>query len=330
MKFFFCLFATVLFGSVDQSIAPRVEKVEIFENLDAKKYSVNQLAEIDNALKQKENRIRIVSYNMLRNDFDFRHGEEYRWSNRLPRIAELLQAMQPDIIAAQELAQDQIDDLTGYIGGKYSYFGSPREEIEWNGIFYRKERFELLGGQSWTLPVSKGKGHALDCVKLKDLKTGRSFAVFNTHLSMHSHQPSFASGADQREYEARFILDQIQAIYPDMPVIFAGDMNTLANRPDIELLPYHDGDYVHRILTRSLLKDAKDLSLLGHVGPLSTFTNVEGSRDPFSGVGTPGIFLDHFYLTPGITVLIHAVESGKVDGYFPSDHMPILMDFILE
>jgi hypothetical protein len=58
------LIPTLVF-SIENSILPKVEQVEIVENLFSKKYSKNQLVEIAEALQFKEDRIRLVSYNIL-------------------------------------------------------------------------------------------------------------------------------------------------------------------------------------------------------------------------------------------------------------------------
>lgn len=105
-----------------------------------------------------------------------------------------------------------------------------------------------------------------------------------------------------------------------------GDLNTFPHRLDLDKLPFYDGDYAHRLFTQGGLKDAASLSLLGHLGPYSTFTNHPGSGFPFRGTGTPGVFLDHIYVSKGLTVLIHAVQGGTVNGLFPSDHMPVIID----
>jgi endonuclease/exonuclease/phosphatase family metal-dependent hydrolase len=78
------------------------------------------------------------------------------------------------------------------------------------------------------------------------------------------------------------------------------------------------------------LRDAKDLYILDHLGPISTFSNAPDDVVAFKGTGTPGVFLDHIYVSKDITVLIHAVQPGKVNGDFPSDHLPVLIDFIID
>lgn len=108
-----------------------------------------------------------------------------------------------------------------------------------------------------------------------------------------------------------------------------GDLNTFPNRIDLDRLPFLDGDYIHRILTQTILHDARDVSLLGHLGPISTFTNNPPDIQKFQGTGTPGVFLDHIYVSKEITVLIHATQPVTVGGGYPSDHMPVFIDFTL-
>lgn len=143
---------------------------------------------------------------------------------------------------------------------------------------------------------------------------------------MNSHF-SF-SNVNLREKQAHRVAKKVRELSSDMPVIFMGDLNTFPQRLDQPRFPFYDGDYIHQILTASGLRDAKEVSLLGHLGPIGNFTNAEGEVKPFQGTGTPGVFLDHIYVTEGIQVLIHVISSDRVDGLFPSDHMPIVVDVI--
>jgi endonuclease/exonuclease/phosphatase family metal-dependent hydrolase len=161
----------------------------------------------------------------------------------------------------------------------------------------------------------------LTMVELKDRKTNQRFAVFNTHLTF--------SKIDKRDFQARFIAKKIREICKKIPVVLTGDFNTFPHRLDLEKLPFYDGDFVNYILTRGVLQNARDCSLLGHLGPISTFTNHSEDILPFKGTGTPGVFLDHIYVNRSIRVLIHAVQPSTVNGHFPSDHMPVMIDFII-
>jgi endonuclease/exonuclease/phosphatase family metal-dependent hydrolase len=158
-------------------------------------------------------------------------------------------------------------------------------------------------------------------VELKDLKTDKTIYVFNTHMPL--------SNIEKREANAHKISQIIEPFAGQMAVIFTGDLNTFPGRLDLTDLPFYDGDYIHRILSKGSLKNSHYESLLGHFGPISTFTNNSTDVKPFQGTGTPGIILDYIYVSEKITVLTHAVEQGTVDGHFPSDHMPVLIDFLI-
>lgn len=323
---FFTLFYVCSLFAVEHSIIPTIEKFEIVENLPSQKYSKRQYAEIREALLSKGNRIRLVTYNMLMNYLENKTtNDEDRWVSRFPRVVELIQEMQPDILAVQEVAKSQRDDLLSVLGDTFSFYSKPHSEGELSGIFYKKERFELIDNHVWYMMEKPKPIHTattLTMVQLKDKKTGQCIAVFNTHLSF--------CNIEKRDFQVHFIAETIKPIAETMPLIVCGDLNTFPARLDLKQLPFYDGDYIHRILTKNTLKDAKEMSLLGHLGPLSTFTNLPDSCDPFKGTGTPGVFLDHVYVTKEITVLMHAVQPGTVHGHFPSDHMPIVVDFIAQ
>lgn len=311
---FLLLFVSNISFAVEDSVIPLMEQYEIVENLPAKKFTTRQLQEIAEALAKKENKVRLVTYNMLFNLYDHNLAEENRWPNRLPRIVDLVQAMKPDIICTQELYPDQVQDLSGLLNEDFDFFvGQKDEDGESYGIFFRKDRFELL---------SSTVNYPLSMIQLRDLKTGKTFAVFNTHMPF--------SNLEKREANAHAIVQIIEPYSQEMPVIFTGDLNTFPSRLDLAALPFYDGDYIHRILSKGPLRNSHELSLLGHFGPISTFTNQDPDSKPFQGTGTPGILLDYIYVSNQVNVLSHAVENGKVGGHFPSDHMPLLIDFLIK
>lgn len=315
----------VSFGySVENSVVPLVAKFEKIENLPAKKYSKMQFEEIAAALSRKQESVRVATFNMLFNLHDQDLPSENRWPQRLPRIVEVLAEMQPDVMGVQELYPSQLNDLMPSLEKEYDFVSLPCEDGELNGIFYRKSRLELVKSQIWYMsPTSNGRGsETLTMLQFKDQLTGRAFAVFNTHLAF--------SKVDKRNDQVHFIGEQIDPVAQEMPVFLTGDMNTFPQRLDLGKLPFYDGDYVHRLLTKHELHDSKEMSILGHLGPIGTFTNSSDDGIPFKGTGTPGVFLDHIYISKGITVLIHAVQPGTVGGLFPSDHLPLFIDAIID
>lgn len=315
------LLLTVFTHAVENSIVPTIENAETIECLPTHKYSTNQMAELISALQHKASRLRIVTFNMLANDRDLTREEFNRWHQRLPRIIATIEELNPDIIGSQELYQCQLDNLHPQIEQAFAFYGEPRSDGELNGVFYRKDRFKLVKSQAWTIPPIGQITNNVTMVQLKDLRTGQTLAIFNTHLAI---------GANERENEIRYILEQIKPIAEQMPVILTGDLNTFPHRQDLTKLPYYDGDYSHRLITKAIFKDSEEVSLLGHLGPISTFTNAPGDGIPFQGLGTPGVMLDHIYVSKEIIVLIHAVQPGTVHGGFPSDHMPVVIDCLID
>lgn len=319
--FIFC----ISFGyTVENSVVPLVAKFENIENLSVKKYPRMQFEEISAALNRKQESVRVATFNMLFNLYDDDLPQENRWPERLPRIVEVLAEMQPDVIGVQELYPSQFNDLMAYLEKDYAFVSIPCDDGEMNGIFYRKARFDVVKSDVWYMsPKPRVRSSdTLTMLQFKDQLTGKVFAVFNTHLAF--------GNVEKRYFQVNFIGEQIDAVSQEMPVFLTGDMNTFPQRLDLEKLPFYDGDYVHRLLIKHDLHDSKEISLLGHVGPIATFTNSSEDAISFKGTGTPGIFLDHIYVSKGITVLIHAVQPGTVGGHFPSDHLPLFVDAIVD
>ena len=150
---------------------------------------------------------------MLANDTDHKREECNRWPQRLPRIVEIIEEIAPDVIGAQELYQVQLDDLFPHIDDIFGFYGEPRTDGELNGVFYRRSRFELVKGQVWAIPQTGLIGNNVTMLQLRDLVTGQLFAIFNTHL---------AFGANEREQEVQFILEQILPVAEQMPVMLSG------------------------------------------------------------------------------------------------------------
>lgn len=257
------------------------------ENLSAQKYSDHQYSEITSVLNRKDESIRLVTYNVLFNRYDLNLDEENRWPQRLPRIVDLIQEMKPDIICVQELFTNQFIDLMPRIERTFAFYSRDCEDGELTGIFYRKDRFELIHSKVWFMTSTPAipSSATFTMLQLKDLTTGKTFAVFNAHLPF--------SNVEKRDFQARFIADHIESFAQGMPLIFTGDLNTFPNRLDLGNLPFYDGDYIHRNLTAGVLKDSKDVSILDHLGPILTFSNAFDDAIPFTGTGTPGVFLDH-------------------------------------
>lgn len=301
------LFIVTTLCAIENSIIPTMEHFENLQNLQKSHYSEAQYKKIVKGLAKKDERVRVATYNMLFDLYDQNLAPENRWPARLPRIVELVNEMDPDVLGTQELRPNQVQDLLPYLEDRYEFI-----QDKYNGMFVKKSRF-CIQQRGFFGPVTM--------VELEDKLTGKKLAALNAHFSF--------SKIEKRRSEAELVAEKVKSIAHNMPVVFMGDLNTFPNRPDGGF-PFLDGDAVVKILTKETLKDSIDKALVGHVGPIGTFTNVPPSILPFEGTGTPGVFLDHIYVSKGITVLIHAVQPATVDGHFPSDHQPVVIDCVLK
>ncbi|MBS0654160.1 MAG: endonuclease/exonuclease/phosphatase family protein [Verrucomicrobia bacterium] len=320
---------SLLLAKVEESITPLLDHYHAIANIETKKYSKNQHKAITDALSHKGSIIRVVSYQMLFNRYDEILPSHLRWKERLPRIVQLLKEMNADIICSQQLYPKQVTDLLEQVGKEYEFIGNlPEEEEkdpdEVHGVFYRKSRFTCKEAQACTIrdaeEILGPEAQTFTEVHLFDKITGKEFAVLSVHAPFGS--------PDAREYMARFLVGHVEPICEQKACLVAGDFNTFMPRVDDSFLPYYDGNYILKILTSKNLRNSRDTALIGTLGPLATYTNKEGSLLPFQGKGTPGVFLDHIFAGGNMIVLLHAVQPALVDGFFASDHMPVIADCV--
>lgn len=319
------LLTTSLSAQITDSIMPTIQKIEEGKGLDPKKYSKAHFQEMADALKLVGQKVRLVTYNMLFDIYDDQQLPENRWPIRAPRIVELLNTMKADILCIQELQLHQLEQLAKAMGEEYAFVFEPNFDLnqkvsqDYDGIFYRKKRFCLVSSKTWSVPQQQ-KNIPLTMAQLLDKCTNNTFTVFNAHFPSRN--------MDANEEVVIKIAKIIKPYVDSGKVILAGDMNTIAHRPDLPALPWYNGERAERLLEQSGLVDSQRRAILGHVGPISSFTNAGESSEPFKGQGVPGIILDHFFVSPSIQVLIHANEPARVDGHFPSDHLPVIIDII--
>ncbi len=314
MKYLHVFSLLLLFSFCDAVV--QESSLPVIEHIDSTKYSTRHYQEIMDALEHKEDTVRVVTFNTLFDKFDDRYVESYRWPQRLPRVVEMICYLNPDVLGVQEPYNHQLNDLINSLPERYCYFGEAYESGLNAGIFYNQERFELVDSKMYQF-----KKNGLAYVALKDKKTGRVAAYFNTYLPFTT--------INERETNSILISDILEK-FSDVPTIMMGDLNTFPNRPDLSAsIPAYDGDRVLARLKGDRLVDARENNLLGHYGPIGSFTNEFPSIEPFEGYGTPGVILDHILVSKDIGVLTHTIECGKVDGHFPSDHMPLVVDILL-
>ena len=255
---------------------------------------------------------RVMTYNVR---FDQIEDGKNQWSFRKDRLINLIQYYAPDLFGVQEPLPQQVADLKVALPA-FDEYGVGRDDGvnqgEFNTIFYRSARFELLDkGTFWLsetpeIPGCRGwdadRTRICGWVKLCDRQTQQSLYYFNTHFDH--------IGSTARLESARLLLARIKRVADSKTsVILTGDFNT---GPESD--PYHT------ILTNSPLQDAKNLTETPHQGPNGTWATFFVAH----GLGDR---IDYIFVTPQNTrVLKHAILTDSDTECYPSDHLPVLAE----
>ena len=158
------------------------------------------------------------------------------WFYRADLILDDIDSVEPDIIGFQEATFVHYDYLKKVMVGFDSEMAYRDEFVLSEGcpIFWRTDRFEKVRSGSFWLSetpeiMSKdwGSEHYRICVYviLRDLNTGKEFAVFNTHLD-HTSDLARINGI-------KVVLDKI-AEFGGMPAYLMGDLNAKENSETIQ------------------------------------------------------------------------------------------------
>lgn len=264
--------------------------------------------------------IRVMTFNVRLNTTD--DGPD-QWPYRKEHAASMVRFHKADIFGVQEALKDQMDNLNEMLP-EYGWFGVGRDDGieagEYMSVFYLKNRFQVIEQSTFWLsetPETPTKGWDAACYrvvtwgKFKDLNTDKVFYLFNTHFD---HKGEVA-----RVESAKLLLQSIANIAGDAPIIVTGDFNS---SPETE--PYQiivnglPGDESTKLI------DSKGISKYPHHGPNGTITRFESANLPDNKT------IDYVFVQHGVSVLYHGTLSDTFDGKFPSDHMPVLAEVVVE
>ena len=262
-------------------------------------------------LLRAENNLKVMSYNIR---YDNAGDGENQWNNRKDFAANLIRFYDADIFGAQEVLNNQLNDLAYRLPG-YAHVGVGREDGKTKGeyapIFYKNDRFELLkSGNFWLAEdmnaVGK-KGWDAACERvatwaiLRDKQSGKEFFFLNTHLD---HMGKVA-----RHEGAALVLEQCKQLAGTLPVIVTGDFNAAPADEPIRVLT-NPGDPRH-------LTHSRDLAAFKY-GPEWTFHDF--GKIPFA----KREWIDYIFVKGNIRVLNHGVLTDTLNQLYPSDHCPVI------
>jgi endonuclease/exonuclease/phosphatase family metal-dependent hydrolase len=167
---------------------------------------------------------KLITWNLLNGD----DGGKNDWPRRKLAMKAALAREKPAIFCTQEALTDQLTFLDATLKG-FARSGVGRddgkEKGEYCAIYFDSGRFKKLGDGTFWLsdtPDTPGKGfdpaypRICSWVRLQDVKTERTFVVFNTHFPLNPKG---------RDKGARLIVDKISEISGKDSVILCGDFN---------------------------------------------------------------------------------------------------------
>lgn len=231
-----------------------------------------------------------------------------RWELRRDIMVRTIAAQQPDLFGTQELYKFQGDYLVGKLS-QYRWFGLGRrgdDGDEHMGVFYRPDRLRVIdSGNFWLSdtpdkPGSISWGHPyprmVTWALFEQAASGRRFYYYNTHFPYRDQDEA------ARTLAAQEILDRLNALPANIPVVLTGDFNSSPDRPD------------HALLT-DLLHDAW-INADSRSGPTATFHNFTGTPDH----RIDWILYRGFHASSVQTITEH--EGTR----YPSDHFPVITE----
>lgn len=257
-----------------------------------------------------EQQFSVMSYNIR---YDNPDDGINRWELRKEELLNQVKLYNPHFLGTQEALVHQVEYMEQELS-QMDYIGIGRARggasDEYSAIFYNTERFELVNESDSTLWLSETPGQMstgwdaalpriLTWGKFRDRSTGSELYVFNTHFDHRGEQA--------RAESAKLILETIDNIAGNAPVVLTGDFNA---EPDSQ--PY-------QTLTNSFLRDAWQHSVVPAVGPNFTYSGWQVAES----LDNQGRRIDYIFVNDAIEVQKIAVLTTFRDGRFLSDHLAV-------
>ncbi len=239
-----------------------------------------------------------------------RDGEN-SWENRKAFVADLIQYYEPHIFGVQEALDEQMQYLDKVLTS-YTYVGVGRDDGkrkgEYSGVFYQKDQYELLEGETFWLSEQPDKPSVgwdasmeriCTYVHLKHKSSGKLFWVFNTHFD---HK-----GKEARSKSVDLILQWIDKKNTNREAVFVtGDLNLSPDETPIKKLA-------------KAMADSWEVTLNSPYGPTGTFNGFDFEKPLERRI-------DYIFVSPAqVEVKKYRTIDDFKEFRYPSDHMPVMI-----
>jgi endonuclease/exonuclease/phosphatase family metal-dependent hydrolase len=253
-----------------------------------------------------------INYRMMTYNIRYANnnpGEE--WDLRKDNVAEMIRFHNPDIFGVQEALIEQIEFLYSAFEN-YELVGVGRDDGHIQGEFsalFISSKFKVKQSSTFWLsetPDTHSFGWDAACKRIAtwaiiaDKNTHDSLFVINTHLD---HMGEIA-----RKESVILLMKKIKELSNGLPVLLSGDFNFNSKFEGYKYIE----DY-------GLLSDSELHSqyLYGTDISFNGFQNNLDGRDK----------IDYIFVSKKVNVIHHAVIGDQFNKRYPSDHMPVIIDF---
>ena len=277
-----------------------------------KHYMLLFLIVILNLTSCKSQSFSAMTYNIR---LDVASDGENAWPLRKDFLSSQVLFYGPDVLGVQEALPHQMIELQEKLTN-YNSIGIGRDGAnkgEYSAIFYNKNKFKVEKEHTFWLSktpdvVSKDWDAALPRIctygLFVDLKTNTKFWVFNTHLD-HVGEQARLNGVKLIQQKIAEVNDK------NYPVFLMGDFNVEPNSLLIKMLS-------ENMLNTETVADLT-------FGPDGTFNGFK-FNEPVTRK------IDYIFISKSINIKINkqAVLSDNNNLKYPSDHLPVYVQFTLE
>lgn len=268
--------------------------------------------------------LRVATYNI---SFSYNESSHYWSTERKANTLATMPSRHIDLMGSQENTTGQVQDvlsvMPGYSvigrcnhGSALNVIGYNSSSYEADAIYLRNSRLTVLeSGTFWysntpDVPSRESSSYNMRCCNWAKMRLDgvKVFYIFNTHLQVDSNNDDKYRA--KRVEQAAMVMDRINALGDEYPVIVTGDMNpSVTPVPGEEAIDYFVKNGLRE--TRSLLKAPH-----GPSGSLHYYNTSNPTRR------TDFIFVND-------KVNVHSLwidNSSSGDGCWESDHFPVIVD----